>query len=329
MKFRTEIAIPESSWKIDHSTKGIAIGSCFTDYIGNMLHTAKFPISVNPFGTVYNPASIANSFELLYGSTQIDKSDVILNAGLWTSFYLHSSFSAESPEKVLANSASRIAETQKLQPIDYALITLGTAWVYVYKKSGKIVSNCHKFPAGEFTRKRLSVAETETSLTEIIRTIRTESPECRIIFTISPIRHWKDGAHENQVSKSTLFLAIDTILSEEKNIHYFPAYEILMDELRDYRFYAEDMLHPNATAVQYIQEQFCKTYFSHKTRIIQGKIEAILRAMQHRPFHTKSTEYKKFIETSIHKIEEIQKQNPTIDVSKELRYFSDTKDSFE
>jgi hypothetical protein len=199
----------------------------------------------------------------------------------------------------------------------------------VYTKSGEIVSNCHKFPAGEFTRKRLSVAETEASLTGIIKTIRTQSPECKIIFTISPIRHWKDGAHENQVSKSTLFLAIETILSKEKNIHYFPAYEILMDELRDYRFYADDMLHPNATAVQYIQEQFSKTYLSHETRILQKKIEDIRRAMHHRPFHTKSIEYKKFIETSIHKIEEIQKQNSTIDVSKELRYFSDIKDSFE
>ncbi|MDA3881958.1 MAG: GSCFA domain-containing protein [Bacteroidales bacterium] len=329
MKFRTEIAIPESSWKIDHSSKGIAIGSCFTDYIGNMLYNAKFPISVNPFGTVYNPVSIANSCNLLCNKIQLSKSDLLLNNDLWTSFFLHSSFSAESQETVLSNSTSHISETQKLQPVDYALITLGTARVYVYKKSGEIVSNCHKFPAGDFIRKRLSVSETESSLKEIIRTIRTQAPDCRIIFTISPIRHWKDGAHENQLSKSTLFLALESILLHEKNTHYFPAYEILMDELRDYRFYAEDMLHPDTSAIQYIQEKFCNTYLSEETQIFQEKIKDIHRAMKHRPFHPKSTEYKKFIEASIRKIEEIQKQNPGLDFSEELTFFSHTKDSFE
>ncbi|MFW5852142.1 MAG: GSCFA domain-containing protein, partial [Bacteroidota bacterium] len=207
--------------------------------------------------------------------------------------------------------------------------TLGTVRVYVYKKSGEIVSNCHKFPAGEFSRKRLTVSETEASLKGIIKTIRTQAPNCRIIFTISPIRHWKDGAHENQISKSTLFLAVESILSEENRIHYFPAYEILMDELRDYRFYAEDMLHPNFTAVQYIQEQFCKTYISEETRILQHKIEDIYRAMKHKAFHPKSTEYKKFIVANIRKIEDIQKENPKLDCSKELEYFLDIRESFE
>ena len=302
--------------------RGIAIGSCFTSYIGSALERVKFPIMVHPFGTVYNPISIAQSFDVLFEKRQIRENDLIENQGVFTSFALHGSFSALSKQAVINACDTRIATYRtKFHPLDYVIISLGTAWVYEYCKTGEIVSNCHKFPASHFTRRRLTVPEIEHTLRELIQSIREQSPACTIIFTVSPIRHWKDGAHENQISKSLLFVALELLMQQTENTLYFPAYEIIMDELRDYRFYADDMLHPNNTAVKYIQNAFETCFFSEETRALVREIETIHTAQQHKPYHSESKEYAKFLKAHATLTEQLQAAHPYLDFSGELRFW--------
>lgn len=296
MKFRTEIEVPKSEYEITHSMQGLSVGSCFTSYIGLRLKYDKFPILVNPFGTVFNPISIANSLDLLTKTQKVTESDLIENAGVWTSFKLHGSFSSVSKQGVLQKYKKQLEEFQNLSKIDYTIITLGTSWVYEYVKTQELVSNCHKFPAKDFYRYRLSVEQVQTALNQIVLKLLGLNPRAKIIFTISPIRHWKDGAYENQLSKSTLFLAVDEVIKEHACAEYFPAYELVMDDLRDYRFYEQDMLHPNVQAISYIQDKFYATYFSDETKQLIESIREVSRGLNHIAFNPDSAEHKKFTE---------------------------------
>ena len=313
MQFKTTIDIPHSLFEISHAQNGIAIGSCFTTNIGNRLQAAKFPIFVNPLGTVYNPVSVAQTIDLLLGEIPFDEQQIFFANGVWQSYYLHTSFSSVEKQEVLCSFNSvKNTFTKKFQNIEYLILTLGTAWIYELKESGLIVNNCHKTPASQFIRRKLSVDECVSVLETTISRLRKQNPDLQVIFTVSPIRHWKDGAHENQVSKSTLFLAIDELQKSTQNIHYFPAYELLMDDLRDYRFYDDDMLHPSATAIDYIWERFSETYFSAETQSLNQTIEKIQKALAHRPFNAESPEYKSFIEKTKVQCREIESQYPFI-----------------
>lgn len=313
MQFKTTIDVPHASFEISHAHKGMAIGSCFTTNIGNRLLAAKFPILVNPLGTVYNPVSIAQTIDLLLGEIPFDEQQIFFANDVWQSYYLHTSFSSVEKHEVI-QSFNKVKNefSEKFQSIDYLFLTLGTAWVYELNETKQIVNNCHKTPSSQFTRKKLSVEECVTVLERAIQKLQNINPNLQVIFTVSPIRHWKDGAHENQVSKATLFLAIDSLQKSMRNIGYFPAYELLMDDLRDYRFYDEDMLHPSATAVEYIWEIFSKTYFSKETTDLISKIEAIKKAINHRPFNSESPEYKLFIAKTKEQCRKIESQYPFI-----------------
>ncbi|MBR5435135.1 MAG: GSCFA domain-containing protein [Bacteroidales bacterium] len=313
MQFKTTIDVPHASFEISHAHKGMAIGSCFTTNIGNRLLAAKFPILVNPLGTVYNPVSIAQTIDLLLGEIPFDEQQIFFANDVWQSYYLHTSFSSVDKQEVI-QSFNKVKNEflEKFQSVDYLFLTLGTAWVYELNETKQIVNNCHKTPSSQFTRKKLSVEECVTVLERAIQKLQNINPNLQVIFTVSPIRHWKDGAHENQVSKATLFLAIDSLQKSMRNIGYFPAYELLMDDLRDYRFYDEDMLHPSATAVEYIWEIFSKTYFSKETTDLISKIEAIQKAINHRPFNSESPEYKLFIAKTKEQCRKIESQYPFI-----------------
>jgi GSCFA family. len=259
------------------------LGSCFADEVGKILNDYKFDIKINPFGTLYNPYSIANSIERLSSGKEFTKEDIIeclygMRNGLpikrYCSFYHHTSHSKESPQAFLDEANSRLAaDALFFKNADTIIITLGTAWVFRHLKRNIIVSNCHKIPACEFSHELLNVQECTNILKQILfksdinETLALKYPDKNFIFTISPIRHLKNGAHGNQISKSTLLLAIDELLSINKisnNIAYFPAYEIMMDELRDYRFYAADMIHPSDQAIEYIFDRFKHTFISPK-----------------------------------------------------------------
>ena len=240
------------------------LGSCFSDNIGRQLADFGFDVCVNPFGTLYNPISIMQSIELLASDRVFDDSDCIqIGAGdeRWCSFSHHTSFARESREEFLTNANKALADAREhFSSCNKIIITLGTAWCFRNLDTGKVVSNCLKRPANEFIRERLTSSEVTQALTRIAKLC----PGKEFIFTVSPIRHFKDGAHGNQVSKSALLLGIDDFLSgtlthrlqNGEHSDYFPAYEIMMDELRDYRFYAEDMCHPSQQAVDYIRERF-------------------------------------------------------------------------
>lgn len=316
MQFKTTIDVPHSAFEISHAQKGMSVGSCFSTNIGNRLHNAKFPILVNPLGTIYNPVSIANTIDLLLGTKAFDEQQVFFANGVWQSYYLHTSFSSVTKDEVLRKfQAVKEDFQQNFKSLDYVILTLGTAWVYELKSSKQIVNNCHKTPASQFNRRRLSVAECVSVLKHAIEQLRNENPNLHVIFTVSPIRHWKDGAHENQVSKSTLFLAIEELQNSLRNIFYFPAYELLMDDLRDYRFYADDMLHPSDVAIEYIWEKFSETYFSKETKDVIKQIDSIQKALEHKPFNAESEDYKLFLEKTKAEIEILQKRYNWLDWS--------------
>lgn len=308
MQFRTQIEVPQCSYQLSHELRGLSLGSCFSATIGNKLLAAKFPISVNPFGTVYNPCSIKNCVDMIVGKRTFSESDVFYENGVWQSFLLHTDFSSIQKETIVSHCKTVIADLQNSKSIDYVIITLGTAWIYEFKKTGEVVSNCHKISANHFNRRKLSVVECVSVLQEAIHSLQAINENVHIILTVSPIRHWKDGAHENQLSKATLLLSIEELQKQNKNIHYFPAYELIFDDLRDYRFYSEDMLHPNDVAIQYVWEQFSNTFFSPITKERIQRIERVTKALAHKPFNPESEEYKTFRKKNEAELEAIQKE---------------------
>lgn len=324
MSFFTEIQIPEFPFKLDYSGKMMMIGSCFSENIGQKLLDLKFRIDMNPFGILYNPESIANSLQMLMDRRLFTPEDLFFDQGIWNSFYHHSRFSDVDREVALANMNERIlASHEFLKSADFLVVTFGTAWVYELRQTGQVVSNCHKIPAKEFKRYRLEVSEVLEKWRELLGALWQFNPKLRIIFTVSPIRHWKDGAVENQLSKSTLLLAIDQLRRSfsDGQVSYFPSYEIVMDELRDYRFYTEDMLHLSPVAVDHIFAKFEQTAIAPEAAKTARQVAKIVRAMQHRPFNRQSGEYQKFLRASLDEIARLEKANPLLDLSAEKTHF--------
>lgn len=265
LKLQTPVADTPCKVGISYNDRILMLGSCFSDSIGRQMADFGFNVCVNPFGTLYNPVSILRSIEILAGNRDFRTDDCIqIGAGdeRWCSFSHHTSFARGSQEEFLSNANSALSKAREFfASCNKVIITLGTAWCFRNVNSGKIVSNCLKRPAAEFIRERLSSSE----VTDMLHRISESCQGRQIIFTVSPIRHFKDGAHGNQISKSALLLGIEDFLcgcpvdlsmNPRYPADYFPAYEIMMDELRDYRFYAEDMCHPSQQAVTYIRERF-------------------------------------------------------------------------
>lgn len=303
--FSTHIEIPHSPIKITYTDCVMTLGSCFAENIGKRMSNAYFQLDINPFGVLYNPVSIANSINLLLQNKPFTKEDIFENKSMWQSFAHSSLFSDSTPEGCLQKINSQLnLAVEFIQKIDFLIITFGTAWVFENKKSGKVVTNCHKLPANEFVRRRLSVQEIVVDYTALIDKLKVLFPNLQIIFSVSPIRHWKDGAHGNNISKSTLLLAIDALQQYFQNVHYFPAYEIQLDELRDYRFYGSDMFHPSDVAVNYIWKRFSETYFSTETYELKKRLEKLSIDLAHRPLHPDSVEYKLFL----YKVEQQKKE---------------------
>lgn len=283
MELQTKIDIVRPNFEINYRSSILMIGSCFTENIGEKLAYFKFNIDLNPCGIVYNPFSVANVLQLLLAHKRLTESDLLPNNGKWVSLLHHGRFSALQAADCLKNINERLElSAARLKTTNVLIITWGTSWVYRYKENGMIVSNCHKFPAAAFDRFRLTVAEIVEKYTELIARLKTLTPDLQILFTVSPVRHWKDGAHGNQLSKSVLLLAIDELVRKFDCVSYFPAYEIVMDELRDYRFYAEDMLHPSTRTIDYIWEKFGENYLSKETETLRKRIDKINKTLLHR-----------------------------------------------
>jgi hypothetical protein len=314
--FRTEIELHPSSFRISHKNKILFNGSCFTDTIGKKLKDLLYQVRVNPFGVVYNPLSILNSLGILLDGEEYTEADLEYRNELWFSWDHHSNFSDPHKEGCLNLINREIKTSSKhLKKAVFLLITFGTAWVYRLKKNGEIVSNCHKVPDKEFDRVLLSPEDITNSWKVFLPELLQKNKDLKIIFTVSPVRHWKDGAHGNQLSKSVLLLAIDDLCAIfPENTEYFPAYEILLDDLRDYRFYADDLLHPSTQAVDYIWSIFEKVYFDKHTLEINKELGKLIQAKNHRVYNKDTQAYLKFREKISHQVKQLSKKYPFLDL---------------
>jgi lysophospholipase L1-like esterase len=309
MKFRTEVTIEKGDFEINHQSKILFLGSCFAENIGNMLEKSRFRTDINPFGILYNPLSVKKSIEYLLSNKQFTMNDLVRNEGIWHSFAHHGRFSGENAEEVLTAINNRIQfSTQFLLDSYYLFITLGSAWVYFLKSTGDVVSNCHKFQNSIFDRTLISVETIVNELFEVLTLLLQHNPKLKIIFTVSPVRHWKDGANGNQLSKASLLLAISALQKKMPQISYFPAYELVIDDLRDYRFYADDLLHPNTQAVEYIYEKFAACYFSKQTNDLNEEILSIERGKAHKPFNPNTENHQLFLQKLNTKIENLERK---------------------
>ena len=319
IKFRTEVELPKIAKKLGYRHQSMMIGSCFAENIGTYLQELCFPIMVNPFGILYNPVSIANSLELLISGKIFTEQDLFYSSGKYNSFSHHSRFSGSDPADTLAHINKQAAEAAGiLKNCHHLFITFGTSWVFEHKTNGVVVSNCHKLPAATFNRYRLSVSQITETWFPLIDKMISLNPDLHLVFTVSPIRHLKDGAHENQLSKSTLLLATDELKCKYGSdvISYFPSYELLLDELRDYRFYASDMTHPSEVAIDFIREKFVSAILDNEAITVSSELEKILPALKHKSLNNNDKNYISFIENQIEKTDQLQIKYPYIDLKK-------------
>ena len=298
MKLQTQIPlIKESRNLINYNSKIVLLGSCFSENIGNQLDYYKFQTTQNPFGILFHPIAIENLITNAINEKKYTENDVFFNNEQYHSFDTHSSLSANNERDFLDNLNSSIKSTRKtLEESSHIIITLGTSWVYRYIESDQIVANCHKVPQKKFLKEILSVDTISESLENIILLIKSINKNASILFTVSPVRHIKDGFIENSQSKSHLITAIHQVIDKRKYNYYFPSYEIMMDELRDYRFYAEDMIHPNKTTINYIWEKFMSTWFDVSANSTMKEIDIIQKGMLHKPFNPNSEKHLQFLE---------------------------------
>jgi len=292
MMWQTVVDIEKPDFSVDYHSRWMLIGSCFAENMGMKLMENRFAVDCNPCGIVYNPESVAQVLERLMDERVVTPDELIWHEGKWMSWGHHGSFSASEREVCLEKMNARIYRgAEQLRRADVLLITFGTSWVYRHLQSGCVVANCHRFPERDFERFRLSVPEIVGLYERLLGQLERINPGVRVLFTVSPIRHWKDGAHGNQLSKSVLLLAIDELVKRRKRVYYFPSYEIVLDELRDYRFYAEDMLHVSGQAVDYIWSRFRDTFLSADALQVMRQVEKINKGLNHRPSDPESETY--------------------------------------
>jgi hypothetical protein len=325
MEFRTEVHISPSENRISYESGILFMGSCFTENIGSWMKELGFQVDLNPFGINYNPSSLSRNLWALLKSKQYTIKDLHEANEKWFSFDHHSQFSEADPEVCLHQINDRIKSSRdRLSGTNYLLITWGTAWVYVLKESANVVSNCHKLPADRFSRHLLSVNQVVDTYTKLFAGLKSQVPGLKIILTVSPVRHWKDGPVLNTVSKSTLLLAAHRLTELFSYCEYFPAYEIAMDDLRDYRFYGDDLVHPNQQMIRYIREKFSAAYFDEKTTSLMAKIGKLNAARDHRPFDPASRKYQQFCKKQLEKVQRLEKDHPGLDLGELADFFSDS-----
>jgi hypothetical protein len=308
MNLKAEVQIPEYDFSLTHKDKILSIGSCFSDNIGLKLKELWFDIEVNPFGVLFNPISIANLIERALENRLFTKEEVQKRNDIHFIFDLHSKLSSTSADEVLQKGNLQLKKTKTyLEEADTLIFTFGTSFYYELKAQNKVVGNCHKVPQSEFERKKVEASLIIKAYKELILKIKLINPKMKFIFTVSPVRHSKDGFIANNRSKSELLLAIGE-LENLADVSYFPSYEIQMDELRDYRFYAEDLNHPNKLAINYIFEKFVNSLADDKTKNNLTKVQKIVHQENHRVLFPESEEGKKFQETLKEKKKELQKE---------------------
>ncbi len=315
--------------QIDYPHRLFLIGSCFTENIGEKLKKAKFPVLENPHGILFNPVSVAEAIDDYLQNRRFSESELFHYNEGWHSWKHHSRFS--DPEASLAlEKINRSVEAAHdyLGKADHLMITLGSAWTYqltekaAHGQAGTVVANNHKAPADWFSRRLLSPQEVVEMLARPLRLVQQMNPEIQLIFTISPVRHLREGVVENNRSKAVLIQAVHELVSCLPNAYYFPAYELVIDDLRDYRYYAEDLVHPNYFATQYVWEKFTDACFTQEAKLLMEQLHSIHLAFRHRAFNESSEQHRSFLKTNFEKTKQLIERYPYLDLQKELEYFA-------
>jgi hypothetical protein len=322
MDFRLEFDPPSLSRKIDLDEKIMLLGSCFTEHVYNYLVGSKFCALQNPNGILFNPSSIAKALSRYVENKHIHSSELFEQNSLWNHWDFHSSLSCPSQEESLLRINETISSAHSfLKDAQWLVVTLGSA--YVYELNGnQIVANCHKMPASVFTKRLLDPEEIISTYVALIDQLNQFNNTLNIIFTISPVRHLRDGFVENNRSKAVLIHAVDKLTRLHEHLHYFPSYELVVDDLRDYRFYAEDMVHPNYQATRYVWEKFCTAAINGRSREVMKELEQLNTAYLHKPLHPDSTEHSKFRKKYREIAASLAARFPSIDLSREINHFS-------
>lgn len=314
MNFRTPIPISKSNRLIDYNSNIVSLGSCFAVNMAEKLDYFKFQNTCNPFGILFHPLAIEKFIDFAVSKKQFTENDIFFHNELWHCFDAHSDLSNPDREELLV-SLNAVVQSAKIaiEQASHVIITYGTSWVYKNIESNEVVANCHKVPQKQFEKSILSIETIQKSIRNTINLIQKVNSKCCVIFTVSPVRHIKDGFVENQWSKANLISSIHQVIQTEHlklNTGYFPSYEIMMDELRDYRFYSEDMLHPNQVAIDYIWKRFKETTISDGVFTTMEEIENIQKSLMHRPFNPQSESHLKFVSKLNQKITKLETQNP-------------------
>ena len=324
MEFILPFQIPTYPFTISYRDKILLIGSCFSEEIGNKMKGLKLNVLQNPNGILYDPLSISEALVSYIDNKPVEESELFELHGLWHSWKYHSVFSGINKEDVLSQINRSQSEAHLfLQKANLLIITLGTSYQYQLKKNNKPVANCHKAPSSFFRKVLLSIEETTFSLLEVLNKLKIFNPGLKIIFTISPVKHVKDGVIENNRSKARLIEAAHTLVKKKENVYYFPSYELVTDILRDYRFYTNDLVHPNDTAINFVFEKFCDFLLDDEGKKIMGIIKSVINAVNHRPFLKESEAHQKFIRAQLTNIHKMEKEYSFIDFSAEKKHFSE------
>ena len=313
VKFRTPIQIPKSKNPIDYNSKIVSLGSCFAANMSEKFDYYKFQNTTNPFGILFHPLAIEKLIDFVVSGKKFTEKDVFFHNERWHCFDVHSDLSNSSKVELIANLNAIIKFTlRQFQEASHIIITYGTSWVYRNLDTNEIVANCHKVTQGAFSKEILALEIIENSIQNTIELIQKINLNINFIFTVSPVRHLKDGFVENQLSKAHLIAALHSSNLQLATSSYFPSFEIMMDELRDYRFYAEDMIHPSKVAIDYIWQRFSETTISHESHPIMDEVKTIQKGLAHRPFNSNSESHQQFLSTLRDKIVSLQNHFPQI-----------------
>ena len=327
MKFKLTLEAKPSKYPIEYGDKIMLIGSCFTENIGAKFKTHLFELSENPYGILFNPVSVINTLTEIMDKRMYQEDDLFQHNELWHSWSHHSRFSAIKQEDAVENINRTILTAHDfLKSANRLVITLGSAWLYHLTNEaplgkGQVVANNHKGPINWFFKSLMQPNELLESLQALVARLQTFNPNLQIVFTISPVRHLREGLIENNRSKAVLIHAVHELVSQSNQVDYFPAYEYVMDDLRDYRFYAEDLVHPNFAASGYVWDKLVETYMDHKTQAIMKQIAELQLAMNHKPFFTGSVEHQKFLQSCIQKTETLMAKHPDLSLQDHLAFF--------
>ncbi|MBL7888108.1 MAG: GSCFA domain-containing protein [Bacteroidia bacterium] len=323
MNFHLQFTIPAFQQKLSYEQKSMLMGSCFAENIGEKMQEHKFNCLINPHGVLYNPTSIAQALTRYLNDASLKEEELFYAHEQWNSWEHHSRYSDADKVQCIAKINQEISAAHTyLKEAQWLFITFGSSFVYKRKDTGNYVGNCHKVPASQFEKELLTTEAIVQEYSELILQLKKFNPNLKIVFTVSPVRYIRDGVVENNRSKANLITAVHDLVDAFEHVFYFPAYEIVIDELRDYRFYKEDLVHPNEIAINYVYEKLAEVLLDEFTKKQQEKILELLNAMRHKPFNEQSEAHRKFKANYLARCKEIQKELPVIDLKKEEAYFT-------